>query len=132
MPVWWTARPFDGAVITGWTAGPAAEDAPPDPADWVAPSLETLARLLGIPETTLASELDGWNAHNWSADPFARGAYSYVRTGGTAAQKAFAEPVADTLYFAGEATDIEGHGGTVNGAIAAGERAAGYILRTGK
>jgi monoamine oxidase len=73
-------------------------------------------------------ELVGWHAHNWSADPYARGAYSYVRVGGLAAQERFGDPVEDTLYFAGEAVNAEGHCGTVHGAIASGERAARRIV----
>jgi monoamine oxidase len=34
----------------------------------------------------------------------------------------------ETLYFAGEATDLIGYGGTVHGAIASGRRAAAQIL----
>jgi hypothetical protein len=44
-----------------------------------------------------------WRAHNWMADPYSMGAYSYVRIGGLDTQKRFGEPVEDTLYFAGEA-----------------------------
>jgi hypothetical protein len=62
------------------------------------------------------------------ADPYARGAYSYVRVGGLAAQQGFGEPVEDTLYFAGEAVDADGHIGTVHGAIASGERAGNRIV----
>ena len=40
-----------------------------------------------------------------------------------------AQPVEDTLFFAGEATDTSGHTGTVHGALATGERAAQLILR---
>jgi hypothetical protein len=39
---------------------------------------------------------------------FARGAYSYVIAGGTGARKALATPVKNTLFFAGEAADIQG------------------------
>jgi monoamine oxidase len=62
--------------------------------------------------------------HDWSRDPFARGAYSYVAVGGGDARAAFAAPVDDTLFFAGEATSTNGQGGTVNGALETGERAA--------
>ncbi len=66
--------------------------------------------------------------HNWSQDPYSMGAYSYVKAGGLDQLSALAEPVADTLYFAGEATNTEGHTGTVHGALATGERAARLIL----
>jgi len=36
--------------------------------------------------------------------------------------------MADTLFFAGEATNFEGHNGTVNGAMNSGIRVADEIL----
>jgi predicted flavoprotein YhiN len=39
-----------------------------------------------------------------------------------------AEPVADTLFFAGEHTDVTGHWGTVHAAMRSGLRAAEQIL----
>ena len=62
--------------------------------------------------------------HDWGRDPFARGAYSYVAVGGGNARAALAMPVDGTLFFAGEATSNDGQGGTVNGALETGERAA--------
>jgi monoamine oxidase len=40
-----------------------------------------------------------------------------------------AKPIANTLFFAGEATDITGYNGTVHGAMASGQRAAEQIIR---
>jgi monoamine oxidase len=75
-----------------------------------------------------ADRLDGWAYHDWSADPFSRGAYSYLRVGGAGAPRALARPVAGTLFFAGEATSTD-EIGTVSGAIASGLRAAREVLR---
>jgi monoamine oxidase len=50
--------------------------------------------------------------------------------GGDGAQEALASPIENTLFFAGEATDISGHNGTVHGAIASGRRAASEIQRS--
>jgi len=66
--------------------------------------------------------------HNWRGDPFSRGSYSYMPVGGLEAPAALAEPVEDTLFFAGEATNTAGHSGTVHGAIASGIRAAQEII----
>ncbi len=49
---------------------------------------------------------------------------------GDGAQEALASPIENTLFFAGEATDISGHNGTVHGAIASGRRAASEIQRS--
>ncbi len=39
-----------------------------------------------------------------------------------------AESIENTLFFAGEHTNTDGHFGTVHGAISTGERAAGQVL----
>jgi len=56
--------------------------------------------------------------HDWSTDPFACGAYSYVAAGAGAARAALQDSVDETLFFAGEATASDGQGGTVSGALA--------------
>jgi monoamine oxidase len=65
---------------------------------------------------------------DWQAEPFSSGAYSYVPVGAITAPITLAEPVANTLFFAGEATNSEGASATVHGAIATGYRAADQIL----
>jgi monoamine oxidase len=71
-----------------------------------------------------------WHTHDWSADPYSRGAYSYAPAGALDASTQMAEPVQDTLYFAGEHTDTSGHWGTVHGALRSGFRAADQCLRS--
>ena len=68
--------------------------------------------------------------HDWQEDPFSRGAYSYAAVGGIGRCKKLAEPVAGTLFFAGEATNSDGYNGTVHGAIATGLRAAKELLQS--
>ena len=68
------------------------------------------------------------HTHDWQADPFSRGAYSYASVGGTRAHATLAKPVESTLFFAGEATNGK-EIGTVSGAIASGKRAASECLR---
>ncbi len=128
MPTWWTTLPVHSPVLTGWSGGPRAEAAPDDPADWIGGALATLSRLTGIGAEPLVDALETWHAHNWTADPFARGAYSYVRVGGVPAQERFGDPIGNTLYFAGEAVNAAGHCGTVHGAMASGEQAARRIV----
>jgi monoamine oxidase len=41
-----------------------------------------------------------------------------------------AEPVENTIFFAGEATNTDGHCGTVHGAIATGIRAADQVYQS--
>jgi monoamine oxidase len=62
--------------------------------------------------------------HDWQSDPFARGAYSDVCVHGGQARHTLAEPLAATLFFAGEATETHGEAGMVAGALHSGRRAA--------
>jgi len=91
-------------------------------------ALESLSKLLGTPRGLIDRQLRTWQTHDWSRDPFARGAYSWVRVGGVPSQAALAAPVADTLFFAGEATELEGLQAIVHGALRTGERAADEVL----
>jgi monoamine oxidase len=130
MPTWWTALPLRAPIITGWAAGPLAENYMGRAGHFVAArALDTLARLLEKDRSGVEALLEAWYVHDWHSDPFARGAYSYVAVGGMEARRKMAAPVEDTLYLASEATCTEGHSGTVHGAMATGERAAREILR---
>ena len=68
--------------------------------------LATLSRLLKVSSDDLAGPLDTTYFHDWQSDPFSRGAYSYGAVGADGAQQALGSPVENTLFFAGEATDI--------------------------
>ncbi|MCU0382963.1 MAG: FAD-dependent oxidoreductase [Cyclobacteriaceae bacterium] len=66
---------------------------------------------------------------NWGQDAFIKGGYSIPLAGGTEADReTLAEPIGQQLFFAGEATDIKGEWGTVNGALNSGERAALEVI----
>ena len=129
MPTWWTTLPVESPVITAWTGGPRTANGGP-PEQWLARTLRSLGAVLGKSEADLAGELQEWHAHDWQSDPFSRGAYSFVRAGGMEAQRRFGDPIEETIWFAGEATNHEGHSGTVHGAMASGERAARLILES--
>ncbi len=91
--------------------------------------LRAVSRALSLPLEQLRHWLQGSHVCDWQTDPFARGAYSYVRAGGVDAVAELARPCEETLFFAGEATQ-SGFGGTVASAIASGYRAADEIIRS--
>ena len=131
VPVWWTQLPADTPVITGWVGGPRAEAMlRGDERFMLFHALESLAGILNVPRPYLEERLYDSHFHDWQADPFARGAYSYVPAGGLPSQAELAAPVENTLFFAGEATNTAGHSATVHGALATGYRAANEILRS--
>lgn len=63
----------------------------------------------------------------WRSDVNALGSYSYAKPGCTGARRILAEPIADKVFFAGEAT-IENTYSTVHGAYLSGQRAADEII----
>jgi monoamine oxidase len=130
IPTWWTSLPVRAPLLTGWVGGVAAETLlAEEPLIRLERSLVALSDVLAVPRRELEENLDAWASHDWRADPFARGAYSYIGVGGTGAPRALGRPVEGTLFFAGEATNGE-QIGTVAGALASGRRAARELLRS--
>src|SRR6266851_2089247 len=128
-PVWWTAHPEPSHTITGWVGGPrSAALTGLDPKTLGDKACATLARIFGLRKQRIYGLLRGCYTHDWQHDRFSLGAYSYVATGGLDASRQMTESVADTLFFAGEHTDITGHWGTVHAAMRSGLRAAEQIL----
>jgi len=133
FPTWWTTLALRSRLLVGWNAGARAEGMKGMDRDGVLRcAVDSLSRIMGMPVESIHGELENAYFHDWHADPFALGAYSYVPAGALEARKQLAVAVMDTLYFAGEATDQQGHSATVHGAIASGERAALEILRDGE
>jgi monoamine oxidase len=128
-PVWWTPHPEASNSITGWVGGPRSEGLEGMGAEELGrTACATLSTIFDLPQDHVSGLLLGCYTHDWLNDVFTGGAYSYVATGGLDASGQMMEPVADTLYFAGEHTDITGHWGTVHAAMRSGLRAATQIL----
>jgi monoamine oxidase len=128
-PVWWTTHPEVSHTITGWVGGPrSAALTGLDAKTLGDKACATLARIFGLRKQRIHGLLKGCYTHDWQHDRFSLGAYSYVAAGGLDASRRMTEPVADTLFFAGEHTDITGHWGTVHAAIRSGLRAAEQVL----
>jgi monoamine oxidase len=90
----------------------------------VASAMEALRAMFGarIPEPEAALMT------RWSSDPLAGGSYSFLATGATPADyDALAAPVANRLFFAGEATSRD-YAATVHGALISGRDAAELIM----
>jgi monoamine oxidase len=121
---YWTQYPVRSESIAAWAGGTRAIALHGRSRDeLIELALTGFGKLLGEPALA-RDELEGAALHDWNGDPYARGAYSYVALDGGNAREALGAPVDDTLFFAGEATSNDGQGGTVNGAIETGERAA--------
>lgn len=131
FPTWWTSNALPYPILTGWAAGPnGRKQAGRTKDEIIRSAVQSLARIMEIAEPELRRQMTGSFTHDWQEDPFSRGAYSYAAVGGMDAAKTLGDPVANTLYFAGEATNGEGYNGTVHGAIATGLRAAKELLQS--
>jgi monoamine oxidase len=133
VPTWWTQTPALTPMLVGWAGGSHAEQLLSESRkDLIGEGLESMSRIFRMPRREIEALVESSYTHNWSNDPFSRGAYSYVPVGGLEAQEELSRAEADTLFFAGEATNTEGHSGTVHGAIASGIRAADEIIKASK
>ena len=128
VQTFWSTGAVTAPLLVAWVGGPRARKLArgSNPAI-VRAALASLQGIFGR-AVDVAAELQGVYYHDWEHDPYSRGAYSYVRVGGIEARAALAQPLADTLFFAGEATDTDNESGTVTGALHSGIRAANELM----
>jgi monoamine oxidase len=128
-PAVWTGVLPDSKSLVTWAGGPAAQALEGlKNGELAERALEALSAAFAIPRGELDALLVGARSHDWTRDPFARGAYSYPLVGGAHGGRALAEPLDETLFFAGEATIDPPANGTVEGALESGFRAARAVL----
>ncbi|HKA46136.1 MAG TPA: NAD(P)/FAD-dependent oxidoreductase [Burkholderiales bacterium] len=128
FPTFWTMLPARAPVLVAWAGGPRARRVSAAAPDMVRSALASLQSVFGD-EVAVESRLEAAYVHDWQRDPYACGAYAYVKVGGGSARKALAAPLRGTLFFAGEAADYEGEAGTVAGALQSGARAAREVIK---
>jgi monoamine oxidase len=128
FPTFWTMLPARAPVLSAWAAGPQASRlAGAGEDEIVRTALRCLEKIFAGHERCVA-DFQGAYSHDWQADPFACGAYSYLVAGGGNARQQLARPLAGTLFLAGEAAETGGESGTVAGALESGKRAAVHLL----
>ena len=119
--------PFDRNIVIAYLGGDhAREIVRMGEAAAVALLVERFAKLIG-PEAR--SAFRGGRLHAWCTDPLSMGCYSHAMPGHADARLKLAQPVADRIYFAGEATAAGADGSfgaamTAGGAFLAGQAAA--------
>ncbi len=127
FPTLWTALPLRVPLLTAWMGGPRAQRlAGASHEELSGQALQSVRHVLDV-DGQVADEFVAGYVHDWSSDPHARGAYSYLTVGGAGAPDALAQPLRDTLFFAGEASSAD-HIGTVEAALQSGQRAARAVV----
>lgn len=126
FPVWWARPPHP--ILVGWSGGPAAKRlAGKSPEAIARRAIASLAAALHRPSSEVQDLVVAVRTHDWSTDPWTLGAYSYATAGAEGVPALLADPVGQTLAFAGEHTAALQDLGTVHGALSSGRRAARQV-----
>lgn len=126
---WINLEPFTGEpILMTFTNGKigALLDEQGDEEAVLQHGLNVLRRMFGC----LPPGPVGYIFTRWLSDPWAQGSYSYPKVGYDLADRVrYTEPVADRLYFAGEAGDLQQYG-TVHAALLSGQQSARSLWST--
>jgi monoamine oxidase len=118
--------PFGRPMATAYLGGRLAVELEAEgPAAMVAYAREKLAIMFG---SAILDRIVAAKPTAWQGDPWIAGAYSVARPGQGEARAALAAPVADRLFFAGEATSLDAFA-TAHGAHLTGEAAVAAVRR---
>nr|WP_298727715.1 NAD(P)/FAD-dependent oxidoreductase [uncultured Steroidobacter sp.] len=129
FPTFWTTLPVRAPVLMAWSGGPKAMRLVSRSTDEVLrPALASVTQIFGK-RRDYRKMLEAVYWHDWQSDPYSSGAYSYAGVGGGRAKRQLARPVEQTLFFAGEALDME-ESSSVGGALSSGQRAAKAVLQS--
>ncbi|MEQ8709672.1 MAG: FAD-dependent oxidoreductase [Rhodospirillales bacterium] len=100
--VWdYLLKPFGSDLVIAFTGGQEARDLHKlSNRDATEAALEGLASVFG---TNIRKAVRTTHLTNWAGDPWALGAYAAVTPGNLKSRQALGQPVAERLFFAGEA-----------------------------
>lgn len=129
VPVWWTQSPDDCPLITAWIAGERMRVFRKlGKEERIDSCLRSLAAIFSIGEDVLRGQLRASLVLDWEAAPAVMGGYSFDTMEAVSAREVLCEPVADTLYFAGEGLYRGSSPGTVEAAFCSGVEVAERIM----
>ena len=117
--------PLGRPLVEAYWGGPTALEL--EAAGQAAMAEFALAELASLFGAAVKDRLRPVCASGWAADPFSRGAYSFARPGCAEGRVELAAPLADRLFFAGEACSRDAYS-TAHGAHATGVAAADAVL----
>lgn len=131
IPEYWVTHAGKGSnefVLTAFVMGPKAEELALL-SDGQLSSLLISELSSFYPSGAVSAKFSGQiRVKNWKNEPHIGGAYSYPSLEGAGQREALSESVNGKLYFAGEATNTNGHIATVHGAMESSYTAVNEIL----
>jgi monoamine oxidase len=128
IPTWWT-NPDGLPILTGWAGGPVSRKfAKKGRKSIMTSAVDALAEIFDRKPQEIRDAIDDFNFCYWGNEPFALGAYSYLKAGFPDVKKQLSIPVGDTIYFAGEAYGESKVSGTVESALVSARNISSLIL----
>ena len=130
IPTWWTLSPGNNNLLTGWVGAEKTKLLKlKSDEEILGIALQSLSNAFNISSDTLQSNLKAYAVANWSKENYINGGYSFNTIASADAKKVLQQPIADTLFFAGEALFEGTPGGTVEAAIASARHTIGQVLQ---
>lgn len=80
-------------------------------------------------EQSATNNLTDYYVMDWGKEPFIAGGYSYDPPHSDGARILLAQPIGNQVFFAGEATQSNGHHATVHGAMESAERVFAELVQ---
>lgn len=120
FPVWWTKTPEEPFLV-GWVGGSFAEKLKNlSDEELFEKAILSLSNIMLTSEKIVRDQLVAYSVSNWGADAYTKGAYSYETPQSAEAKRILWEPLANKVFFAGEA--LGKHSGTVEAAFESAEQ----------
>jgi len=130
IPTWWTLSPENNNLLTGWVGAEKTKLLKlKSDEEILGIALQSLSNAFNISADNLQSNLKAYAVANWSKENYINGGYSFNIVASADAKKVLQQPIADTLFFAGEALFEGTPGGTVEAAIASARHTVGQVLQ---
>lgn len=128
IPTWWTQRPDERPLLTGWLGGPKTFAQVHSNDLLFKKAVDSLRYITKLSQQEIEGALRCWHIQDWVSDPLSRGAYAYNKVKSEHAKKRITTPISDTIYFAGEALYTGPAMGTVEAALQSGKEVAEKLL----
>jgi len=122
----WPKQETESQVLVAYLTGKHAEAIRQQPESMAERLVHELDDLYG--EQVASKNFESHVVMDWGNEQFIAGGYSYDAPHSENMRAELSKPVGSTLFFAGEATDFNGHNSTMQGAMQSAERAVNEIL----
>lgn len=118
-------RPLNAPIAVGFYGGEQAKELEKNDVAALSQAKDVLRKMFG---EEVLSEFDSYAITKWGQNPWTMGSYSYVTPGASTMHVVLEKPVADRVFFAGEACSRPEFNGSLHGAYESGLSASKMIL----